>query len=340
MSERSHNETPLNCILQAYAQAATCRTLLVCTNRRAGSGVLHTQVEGIIRRLEERGYFVRCERELEAVQSVSYELHASGQLRAAIAIGGDGTATAVRARVPFEVPLLVIPMGTENLLAGRYLQQSTSPSAVLEAVENGVIVELDMGWANDKPFLLMISAGFDAEVIRTVHENRRGNIRRWTYAFPFLSALTSYAFRPMRVYWDETDRSKAEPSLCRWLFGFNLPLYALGLPIASDAVATDGQLTVCTFERGSIWSVARYLWHVTRRGHRLLPDVDSLQTRRFRLESVDNSAISFQLDGDFGGMLPVDVKVVSKQLRLLVSRETAERLGFALPPISSSSVVS
>ena len=108
----------------------------------------------------------------------------------------------------------------------------------------------------------MISAGFDAEVIRSLHDNRQGNIRRTAYFLPIFRAIRSYTYPPMQLY-SETDAGMApSPQLCRWLFGFNLPLYALGLPIAPDAVATDGLLDVCTFERGAVWSVARYLWHV------------------------------------------------------------------------------
>lgn len=333
MTDQSHLEMPSAASRPAYPLEASRRTLLVCMNRRAGTGFRIPQVEDILSTLEERGYAVRSERNLDAVQRVSRELQAAGQLRVAIAIGGDGTAAAVRSRVPLEVPLLVVPMGTENLLAGRYLGQSTQPAAVLEVIENGVVIELDMGWANDQPFLLMFSAGFDAEVIRTLHENRRGNIQRATYLLPILSAMKSYAFRPMRIYWEETDVPQATSTLCRWLFAFNLPLYALGLPIAADAVGTDSLLNVCAFERGSVGSIVRYLWHVTRRTHQSLPDAVTRQTRRFRVESADGAAIAFQLDGDFGGMLPVEVRVVPKQLRLLVSRQTAERLGFGMPPL-------
>ena len=122
-------------------------------------------------------------------------------MRAVLAIGGDGTASVVRSHVPLEIPLLVVPMGTENLL-GRYVRQSTDPAAVLDVVENGVVAELDLGQANGKPFLLMISAGFDAEVIRSLHENRRGNISRAAYFLPSLRAMRSYEYPPMRIYWD------------------------------------------------------------------------------------------------------------------------------------------
>ena len=115
----------------------------------------------------------------------------------------------------------------------------------------------------------------------------------------------------MRLY-SETDDATASPRLCRWLFGFNLPLYALGLPIAPDAVATDGLLDVCTFERGAVWSVARYLWHVMRKIHHTLPDAGLSRTGRFRLEPTTSASVAYQIDGDYGGTLPVDVEVLAR----------------------------
>ncbi len=272
---------------------------------------------------------MRQTNDLKTLNDLARESQISGELRTVLAIGGDGTASVVRRHVPLEVPLLVVPMGTENLL-GRYLRQATDPAAILEVVENGVVAEFDLGRANGKPFLLMISAGFDAEVIRSLHENRRGNISRAAYFMPTLRAMRSYEYPPLRIYWDTAVAPAAEPTLCRWLFGFNLPLYALGLSIAADAVGTDGLLDVCTFERGTVWSVARYLWHVVRKAHLDLPDAGLRQTPRFRLEPTGGAAIAYQLDGDFAGTLPVEVEVLPNQLRLLVSAETAKRLGFSI----------
>ena len=51
---------------------------------------------------------------------------------------------------------------------------------------------------------------------------------------------------------------------------------------------------------------------------------------RFRLEADGAQDVAYQLDGDMGGTLPVDVEVLAGQLRLFVSRRTAARLGFAV----------
>jgi diacylglycerol kinase family enzyme len=297
-------------------------------NPRAGSRARHDHVSAIQKKLEDGGYEVRLTTDLAALHDMAAASQESGDMRAVIAIGGDGTASVVRNHVPLQVPLIHVPMGTENLL-GRHLGQRTTPEAVFQTIDEGVVVSLDLGRAGVKVFLLMISAGFDAEVIRSLHENRAGNIRRTAYFLPTMRAIYGYTYPPMRLYLETAD-GPTPPETCRWLFGFNLPLYALGLPIAPEAVATDGLLDVCTFERGAVWSVARYFWHVVRRIHHTLPDAYVCRTSRFRLEPTTDASVAYQIDGDYGGKLPVDVEVLPGQLRMLVPRETASRLGFTI----------
>jgi diacylglycerol kinase family enzyme len=299
-------------------------------NPRAGSRHQIEQVQAIEAAVTMAGFHPTLTSDLDELSRISTDGAASGRLRAVIAIGGDGTASVVRSRVPLSVPLLPVPMGTENLL-GRFVAQGTDPAAVCRTVADGVVVGLDLGRANGQHFLLMISAGFDAEVVRLLHQTRRGNITRLAYLLPALRTIRSYGYPEMKLYWGDGADDDQAATLCRWLFGFNLPLYALGLPIAPEAVATDGLLDVCTFQRGNTWSVLRYLWHVKLGQHQSLSDAATVRCRRFRLEGPKTHAIAYQLDGDFAGTLPVDVEVLPGELRLLVSREVAHRLGFALP---------
>jgi diacylglycerol kinase family enzyme len=293
-------------------------------NPHAGTQARHAQAALIVQTLRTAGFRVELTTDPEALADTALTLNKEGALRTVLAIGGDGTAAVVRKAVPLDVPLVVVPMGTENLL-GRYLRQSTAPDAIRDVVENGLVVDLDLCRANGQYFLSMMSAGFDAAVVRSLHENRRGNIRHLDYLGPVLQTARRYRFPTIRVCWDSAS---IEPTECRWLFAFNLPLYALDLPIAPAANGSDGLLDVCAWEQGSIWSVARYLWHVFRRTHLLLPDVRQYRVHRFRVESTDGSQVSYQLDGDFAGVLPLEVEVLPGNLRLLVSTLTAARLGF------------
>jgi diacylglycerol kinase family enzyme len=248
-------------------------------------------------------------------------------LRAVIALGGDGTASSVRSRAPLGVPIVPVPLGTENLLA-RYVGQGARGSAVRQTLDRGVVIRLDLGRANGQYFLLMISAGFDAEVIRRLHENRRGNITRATYLKPTLQAIRSYRYPELQLYCEPGIAGLAPPIACRWVFGFSLPLYALGWQLAPQADGTDGLFDVCTFRQGSLRHGLRYLWHVLRGSHLALDEVSLSRQRRFRIEVGKGVAVPYQLDGDYAGNLPVEVEVLPGELRLLVSRAAATRLGF------------
>ncbi|HEX2474791.1 MAG TPA: diacylglycerol kinase family protein [Lacipirellulaceae bacterium] len=328
MSTVSQVETAILPPQIASRPSPAARNVIISANPRAGSRSRHANIESIVGVLTNAGYTVQLLTSLDELSGLSASQAKTGGLRAVVAIGGDGTASIVRTHVPLEVPLLPVPMGTENLL-GRFVSQATDPIAVCRTLDEGVTVGLDLGRANGKLFLLMISAGFDAEVVRSLHMNRRGNITRAAYFLPMVRAIRSYQYPQMQLYCGDKPAPPASLQ-CRWLFAFNLPLYALGLPIAPDALATDGLLDVCTFERGSTWSVLRYLWHVRRGCHLGLPDTTLRRCSSFRLEGPNSLELAYQVDGEYGGLLPVDVELLPGELRLLVTPETAARLGFEI----------
>jgi diacylglycerol kinase family enzyme len=315
---------------KAWSPRLDSRGVLISINPRAGARACHQQVEEIAAALRQSRFDVHVTTNLDDLNGLATEGLSSGTMRAVVAVGGDGTASIVRNHVPLALPLLVVPMGTENLL-GRFVRQAIDPASVCDVMENGVVAELDLGRAGDKYFLLMLSAGFDADVIRSLHENRRGNISHRSYVLPTLRSIMQYSYPEMQLFSDPAERGDVGVHRCRWIFGFNFPLYALGLPIAPNAVATDGLLDLCSFERGAVWSVARYLWHIMQSGHHELSDARVSQTRRFRLEPLDGATIPYQLDGDYAGTLPAEAEVLPGQLRLLVSREVARQIGVEVP---------
>lgn len=373
MNDVSHRETPV------FSRAATstdprARRVLIAASLHAGSRGKRAPLTEIAERLTAAGYDVETTCEVDVLTALATRWRDQGDLRAVLVGGGDGTASLVRSRVPLNVPVVPLPLGTENLLA-RYVSQSGDPAAVCRTLREGVTIGLDLGRAGGRLFLLMISVGFDAEVVRRLHESRRGHITRLSYLKPTLQTIRSYVYPELRLYcWghepeprtagaegggtgtvdpqqvarpESSDgRGDCEPRpspsvrachpdgpyhSCRWLFGFNLPAYACRWQLTPDAVGTDGQLDVCTFQRGSLAGGLRYLWHVVRGNHLQLTDAHLVRCRRFRVEAADGSDVAYQLDGDLGGVLPVDVEVLPGECRLLVARDVAERLGFSLP---------
>lgn len=310
-------------------------TVLIAHNPHAGARPRVPYVRRLEQRLTEDGWQALPVDDLTELGTLATQLGANGRLRAVIAAGGDGTVSAVANRTPLGTPILVYPLGTENLVA-RYFGYRRRPAAVTQLLQSGREVAIDAGQAGDHLFVLMISAGFDAEVVRQVAAGRVGHIRRWTYAKPLLATLRTYKYPELRLSWagpslpgTASEQREFEVASVRWIFGMNLSKYAFGLNFAPAASGVDGVLDVCTFSEGSVIQVFRYTWGVLWRRHLKYRDHRMIHCSAMRIEAPEGMTVPYQLDGDFGGFLPVDVRVLPGRLRFLLSESTANRIAAA-----------
>ncbi|TWT86149.1 Diacylglycerol kinase [Pseudobythopirellula maris] len=306
-------------------------------NPMAGAARRRGLADVVASELAEHGYEVEKIGELAALHDAAMESHASGDLRCVLTVGGDGTFGAALNSTEPATPLAVLPRGTENLLAG-YLGYGRSGDSVARLLKEGVAVRLDAGVANGRLFALLISAGFDAEVVRRVHAARRGHITRLAYAKPIFRALARYPYPKMRVTAVPPEGgpngAAAEPQeLARgsWLFASNLPRYASGLPITPHADGADGLADLCVLQRGQLMAGLWYLGNIVLGRHHRLESVETMRVAECLVEAEGAAPIPYQLDGDPGGFLPVRLAVVPGRMTMVVSRTIAERLGFALP---------
>jgi diacylglycerol kinase (ATP) len=296
-------------------------------NRKAGAGRGRAIVDQVIAALAVQGLEVEAVSDLAELHGRTQTLINERTLRGVVAAGGDGTIAAALNHTPLGTPLAVLPLGTENLLA-RYLQHLRTPGSVVDLLTRGVVVALDAARAGERLFSIVFSAGLDAEVVRQVHEHRRGNITHLAYALPLLRSISGYQFPKLRV--TSLDESCEEfTAEGTWAFAMNLPRYAMNLPIAPGAVGTDGLLDACVLERGTLQSGLWYLGHVLARRHHLLDHVYTARRTGFRIESTGGEAIPYQVDGDPGGVLPVEIHSLPERLHVIVTPEVATRLGFA-----------
>lgn len=306
-------------------------TVLVAHNPRAGAFPRAVHVQTLADRLSADRWHTTLVDDLSALRDRVSELTVEGRLRAVVAAGGDGTVAAVVNRTPSGTPLVVYPLGTENLVA-RYFRYKRRANYVAAILECGRHLCVDAGQAGSQIFVLMISAGFDAEVVRRVAEGRMGHIRRWSYAKPLLATMRSYRYPELRIQWKRpssvsgSDPAETGSANVRWVFGMNLSKYAFGLNFAPAALGTDGLLDVCTFSEGSVLHGFRYAWGVFLRRHLKYRDARMIRCGELRIEGPPGVQVPYQLDGDFGGFLPVDVRVLPGRLHFLVHPEAFDRL--------------
>jgi diacylglycerol kinase family enzyme len=304
--------------------------VLVLVNPKAGRGPLAAGIERLGELVRAQHRAVEISSDLDAICQEANETYREGRLRALVSVGGDGTAAELVNRTDPGLPICVYPSGTANLLP-RYLGLRSDPLLISKVIDDGFQIKLDAGIANGRVLLVNASCGFDADVVRQVHrrreETRSGHLSYWSYLKPIIRAIRSYQYPEIRVELDSapTDpcSSRPDPWVVRWVFAFNLPLYGWGLPLAPWADGTDGLLDVCTFQGGFFWNGLRYLVAAQGGWHRRLHDCRIGQATRLRISA--EQPVAYQLDGDPGGWLPLEIEILPQRLTFVVPKGNQRR---------------
>jgi diacylglycerol kinase family enzyme len=139
--------------------------------------------------------------------------------------------------------MLIVPQGTENLLANE-LGYDHSLSTVVKVFESGFTKYLDLGRANGKCFTCIAGFGYDGDVVAKVHRARDGHISYMDYFWPVWRSFWAYKFEPMRVTIDGEEVFNDRGLV----FVGNTSRYALGLNILRKADYSDGLLDLCIYK--------------------------------------------------------------------------------------------
>jgi diacylglycerol kinase family enzyme len=163
----------------------------------------------------------------------------------------------------------------------------------------------------------MLSAGFDAEVVRRLGEWRAAGavglrrVTRASYVAPIAAALCTYRHAPLRLTAEQTRFDGVHCVVA------NVPGYALDLPLLPAARADDGVLDWVMFERGGLPALATYSWATWRGRHLARPDVRSGRATRLAVDASD--PVPVQVDGDPWGTTPVQIEIVPGGLTLVAA---------------------
>lgn len=307
--------------------------VLIFTSPKAGTGIGLGRVAALAEVLTRQGVKVEVTSVVAELQRITTD-HSAGKPDIVVAAGGDGTLALVAQTTPAETVIAPMPTGTENLVSKHFgISSDVVPmNAMLMA---GRTVAVDAGLANGRLFLVMVTCGFDAEVVRAMHLTRRGHISRLSYFWPTIRAIRRYRFPELRIAGLGDDAASVAPIVlpaasvatqplitCRWAMVFNLPRYAAGLGIEPQALGDDGVLNLCAMQDGSVLGGLRYLAGIFVKRHNLWPDVVRRQITGCEISSP--ASVAYQIDGDYGGRLPVKIGVLPGRVRL------------RLPPIAAS----
>lgn len=282
-------------------------------NRSSGSGKRAGLVIDLIRALKSRGIRPRLYARRADFDAAVSDPARRDQLVAAVAAGGDGTVLDLVNRQP-DLPICILPLGTENLLAKAF-RIPRCGQTVAQIIAEGHSQQIDCGWINGRRFLIMASAGFDAEVVHRVHAARRGgHVRHWTYIRPILTALFQYRPQKLRVTVDDQP-TVHEGEL---VVVANLRSYALNLGLVPTASGTDGILDARIFRARSLGEIVMQFARVLTGRHERCGSVIALRGKTLRIES--DVPVPIQVDGDPAGMTPVEIRVEPLAVEFILPR--------------------
>ena len=230
-----------------------------------------------------------------------------------VAVGGDGTIREVAHGLERSgKPLLIVPGGTENLLANE-LGLEKSLETLTRTFEAGFTRDFDLGSANGRCFTSIAGFGFDGEVVAEVSGNRIGHINYFDYFWPLWRTFWRYRFDPITV---EVDGEKIFDGRGLVFVG-NISRYALGLNILEHADYSDGLLDVCVYKCSHRTHLVKHSVMTVFQQHSRCGDVIYRQGKNITVNSL-NPKLATEIDGDPGPAVPVSISIIPKAVRMVV----------------------
>jgi len=284
-------------------------------NPKSGASSNKRLANGFRTYLEQHGYDIRLEYtdSLEHGCQLAQQAGADDRCTLVVAAGGDGTIReVVHGLSGSKKPLLIIPCGTENLLANE-LGFDVRLETIIRAFEHGQIRALDLGKANQQHFTSIAGFGFDGKVVQRVHAARKGHISHLTYFWPIWRTFWDYDFPAMKVVVDEKEFFNGRGLV----FVGNISRYAIGLEILHKADYSDGLLDVCVFRCANCWSLLKHAALTAMKQTHRCKNTFYTQGRLVRVES-ERENLPTELDGDPGPAMPVDISIIPQAIQVVV----------------------
>ena len=253
----------------------------------------------------------RVERTRSLEHGVDLALRAAELGEVPVVVSGDGLMGAIGgALAGAETPVGLVPSGRGNDLA-RALGIPDEPEEAVAVILGGHSRLIDVGEANGRRFLGIVSVGFDSECNRLANETHfiRGNL---VYAYSMVRTL---------IGWRSARFTIVAGGERRRISGYfvdvaNNKVYGGGMYIAPEAEIDDGQFDVVAITEVGKLRFLSGLRDVLKGAHIGKPEVTTFRASRLELDA--SRPFPVYADGDHLTDLPVQLKILPRCLSILV----------------------
>jgi len=285
--------------------------LAILVNPSSAGGKTLKLLPRVEQALDERRVEFRVQRTKGIEHGVEQALRAVEAGELPVVMSGDGLLGAIGgAMAGSETPLGIVPGGRGNDLA-RVLGIPSEPEPAIEVILAGHSRRIDVGEANGKRFLGIVSIGFDSEANRRANEN---NFLRGGPVYAYAALRTLLGWKPAR-FTIRVDDERIR------LTGYSISVansscFGGGMYVAPDAELDDGEFDVVSIGDVSKLQYVSNLPKVFKGTH-----VEKDEVRVFRAQHLELSAsrpFPVYADGEHLTDLPASLRVLPRALSVLV----------------------
>lgn len=238
--------------------------------------------------------------------------------RCVCALGGDGTVRAIVDGMSVQhgkrsPPIAVVALGTANLIAKHLALPWSAESGIdslVRAIADGNTRAMDVPTANGRPFLIMCSSGFDAQVVHELAAHRTGPITKLDYLPALARSWLGFTGNVVEVHADGKPLFGPEPAM---VVVANAPEYGTGFTLNPNATSNDGVLDLTIFSMQQRKHVVSTAWAAVTKS---VGKTAALMTTARTIEIRGDCPA--QIDGEAFGKTPISIALLPYQQRFIV----------------------
>lgn len=293
------------------------RRIKIIENPSSGRQGVDRRLERLVRLLINDGWTVqkfKTEKKNDAMLETMRTCENNWDL--ILACGGDGTINEIAtgiAKSKKKIPVAILATGTVNDFA-THLEIPKTVDEFYEMIKEGNYIDVDLGQMGENYFVNVAAGGLLSNVGYQVLPERKLVLGRLAYYLEGLKEITWQGFDPIEIEVESEEYSGKTDAL---LFLISNSQSIGGFKnIAPKADVSDGLFDVIIIKDSDIMNMANIFFSIFTGDHINHQDVIYFKTNKITIKSIDE--VPIDIDGEYGGKLPSEFKIVNKAFRVLI----------------------
>jgi diacylglycerol kinase (ATP) len=287
-------------------------------NPTSGKEAFRKQLPDVLQKLEQAGYETSCHATTCAgdAKKAAKTAGERGTYDIIIAAGGDGTVNEVVTglmKVDNPPILGVIPVGTTNDF-GRAMHIGRDILSAVDIIIDGHHIPVDIGRANDKYFINIAAMGNLTEISYEAPSKLKTVLGEFAYVIKGVEKLPFIHPTFVEI---EYDGKKFEDEIMLFLLS-NTNSVGGFEKLAPEASVNDGMFDMLIVRKGNIPEMVNLLRRTAKGTHIDHPLVYHERVSRAKVTAREK--LQLNLDGEYGGDVPVEFENLYQHLRVFVPR--------------------